>query len=91
MWVIKEHRTRATKVIDKAPKQVQNKYTFWKQLVQSDGPKAVRAIKGFNDHALKEKWEGCRSSYLNDQYRVIYAVVRHEVTVYVEKIGPQDY
>ena len=91
MWVIKEHKTKAKKVIDKAPKQIQSKYTFWKQLIQNDGPKAVRAVPGFNDHGLKGEWKGYRSSSLNDLYRVIYSIERQEVTVYVEKIGPHNY
>lgn len=91
MWLVKEHRTKASKVIDKAPIQVQRKYTFWKQLVQQDGPYVVRKMAGFRDHTLKGKWEGYRSSYLNDQHRVIYCIKEEIVTVIVEQIGPHDY
>jgi addiction module RelE/StbE family toxin len=91
MWKVIEHRTKAKKVIDKAPKQVQRKYTIWKQLVEKDGPLSLRPIKGYRDHALKSSWEGYRSSSLNDQYRVIYAIQEQEVTVVVEHIGPHDY
>lgn len=91
MWKMIEHETKATKVIDKAPKQVQRKYTIWKQLVAKDGPFVVRKIKGYRDHALKGSWKGYRSSSLNDQYRVMYAIHEKEVTVIVEQIGPHDY
>lgn len=91
MWRVIEHRTKATKVIDKAPVQVQRKYTVWKQLVEQDGPYVLRKLSGFKDHALKGNWGGYRSSYLNDQYRVIYCIEDNEVTVVVEQIGPHDY
>ncbi len=91
MWKVIEHRTKATKVIDKAPKQVQRKYSYWKQLIEKDDPYAVRKLKGFNDHALKGNWEGYRSSYLNDQYRVLYIIKEKEVVVIVDQIGPHDY
>lgn len=91
MWRIIEHETKAAKIIDKAPKQVQRKYTIWKQLVAKDGPISVRQIKGYRDHSLKGSWEGYRSSSLNDQYRVIYAIHEKEVTVIVEQVGPHDY
>lgn len=91
MWQIKEHKNKATKVIKKAPKQVKEKYEFWKQVMKIDGPEGVRAFPGFKDEALKGEWQGSRSSRLNDQYRVIYTICHQEVTVYVEKIGPHDY
>lgn len=91
MWKVIEHRIKATKIIDKAPVQVQRKYTVWKQLVEQDGPYALRKLPGFNDHALKGKWEGYRSSYLSNQYRVIYYIEEKEVTVIVEQVGPHNY
>jgi mRNA-degrading endonuclease YafQ of YafQ-DinJ toxin-antitoxin module len=90
-WRVLEHRANAGKVIDRAPKQVQEKYEFWRQMMESHGPEAVRTFPGFRDHALRGAWEGSRSSYLNDQYRVIYRLEREAVTVVVEKIGPHDY
>ncbi|MFA4875599.1 MAG: type II toxin-antitoxin system mRNA interferase toxin, RelE/StbE family [bacterium] len=91
MWTVLEHRTKATRVIDSAPLQVQRKYTVWKQIVQRDGPFELRKLPGFKDHALKGRWEGYRSSYLNDQYRVIYNIEKETVTVFVEQVGPHDY
>ena len=91
MWTVLEHRTKAAKVIDRAPPQVQRKYTGWKQLVEQDGPFELRRLPGYKDHALKGSWEGYRSSYLSDQYRVIYSIEQETVTVFVEQIGPHDY
>lgn len=91
MWTIKEHKNRAVKVINKAPKHIKEKYELWKQIMQTDGPEGVRAFPGFKDEALKGEWQGSRSSRLSDQYRVIYTIYHKEITVYVEKIGPHDY
>ena len=91
MWIVKEHKIKATKVIDKAPIQVQKKYTLWKQIIVQDGPLAVRKIGGFCDEPLSGEWKGCRSSRLNDKYRVMYRTEEEIVTVFVEKIGPHNY
>jgi mRNA-degrading endonuclease YafQ of YafQ-DinJ toxin-antitoxin module len=71
-WRVLEHRTKATRVIDRAPKQVQEKYEFWRQMMEWHGPEAVLTFPGFRDHALRGVWDGSRASSLNDQYRVIY-------------------
>lgn len=91
MWTVLEHRMKAAKIIGKAPKQVQKKYELWKLVVKVEGPMALRSMTGFKDHALTGEWKGCRSSYLNDQYRVIYSIEAETVTVFVEKIGPHNY
>ena len=91
MWTVLEHKTKATKVLDKAPKQLQEKYDLWKQTIERDGPKGVREFSGFCDHPLKGEWKGYRSSSLNDQYRVIYEIDKKNVTVFVEQVGPHDY
>ena len=91
MWSIFEHKTKAAKIINKAPKQVREKYEFWKHLMGGSGPEAIKKFSGFRDHALRGKWDGSRSSYLNDQYRVIYIVEKETVGVFVQKIGPHDY
>ncbi len=90
-WLVVEHGTKAAKVIDRAPKQVQEKYEFWKELMQCQGPEAVRKLPGFRDHPLRGRWRGCRSSSLNAQYRVIYRIEYETMTVFVDKIGPHDY
>lgn len=91
MWKVYEHRTGATKVLDKAPPQVKRKYTYWKQLVELDGPDALQRLPGFRDHALRGTWKGHRSSYLSKQYRVIYKAYGRALQIYVVKIGPHNY
>lgn len=90
-WRIVEHKTRATRGIERAPRHVQGKYEFWKELMQCQGPEAVRKFSGFRDHPLKGWWRGCRSSSLNDQYRVMYRIDVENATIHVEKIGPHNY
>jgi len=81
----------AQKVILRAPLQVRQKYEFWKEQIEDEGPMGIRKWKGFYDHLLKGAWEGCRSSYLNRQYRVIYKIGAENRAVFVERIGPHNY
>jgi len=81
----------AQKIISRAPLQVRQKYEFWKEQIEDDGPMGIRKWKGFYDHLLKGVWEGYRSSYLNKQYRVIYRIETENRTVFVERIGPHNY
>ncbi len=89
-WKIFESRD-AQKIIERAPLQVRRKYEFWKEQIIDNGPEALLRWPGFKDHALKGDRQGQRSSYLNDQYRVIYSVARFDAAVYVEEIGPHNY
>lgn len=89
-WRILENSS-AQKVILRAPLQVRQKYEFWKEQIEDEGPMGVRKWKGFYDHLLKGEWRGYRSSYLNRQYRVIYRIEMEIRTVFVEGIGPHNY
>jgi addiction module RelE/StbE family toxin len=55
------------------------------------GPSGLRGIKGFRDEALSGDWKGCRSSKLNEQWRVIYQVVADALLVRVIRVTPHDY
>lgn len=90
MWDIYEKRT-AVKNIDKLPKGIIEKYEFWKSVIQISGPEGLKAFPGFKDHGLKGEWQGHRSSYLNDSYRVIYLIKGNEVRVYVIDVTHHDY
>jgi len=90
MWVIKEHRS-IKKACDKIPNAVVDKYELWKNIVFRHGPEKLREFPGFHDEKLKGQREGQRSSRLNLQYRVIYAVDRKIVTVFVLEIAPHKY
>jgi mRNA-degrading endonuclease RelE of RelBE toxin-antitoxin system len=90
MWTIREH-TGIKKACAKAPESVVKKYELWKNLVFRHGPEKLREFPGFNDEGLKRKREGERSSRLSLKYRVIYAVDREIVTVFVLEITPHKY
>jgi addiction module RelE/StbE family toxin len=90
MWNIFLEKN-AVKALNKAPKEIQEKFEKWKDIVQLQGPKGLFEIKGFRDHALKGEWQGARASRLNDQWRVIYFVVAYEVKILVMEVTPHDY
>jgi proteic killer suppression protein len=81
----------AVKALNRAPKEIQEKFEKWKDIVQLQGPKGLLEIKGFRDHALKGEWQGARASRLNDQWRVIYYVIANEVKILVMEVTPHDY
>lgn len=90
MWKILEHRGIDRK-IRKAPRDVQEKYEKWIDIIHQSGPSGLRLIRGFNDEALRGEWKGYRSSRLSKQYRVIYQVKKQEVIVSVIDITAHDY
>ena len=92
MWRIEEHRQ-----VDKdlssgrVPIEILKRYEKWKDIAMLSGPQGLRAIKGFRDEALSGDWKGCRSSRLNEQWRVIYQVVADALLVQVVRVTPHDY
>jgi addiction module RelE/StbE family toxin len=90
MWnvLLEKHAIRA---LNKAPKEIQEKFEKWRDIVQLQGPKGLLEIRGFRDHALKGEWQGARASRLNDQWRVIYCVIADEVKILVMEVTPHDY
>ncbi|MCX7977886.1 MAG: type II toxin-antitoxin system mRNA interferase toxin, RelE/StbE family [Bdellovibrionaceae bacterium] len=81
----------AVKALNKAPKEIQENFEIWKDIVQMQGPKGLLEIKGFRDHALKGEWQGARASRMNDQWRVIYYVIDNEVKILVVEVTPHDF
>jgi len=90
MWIIQEHR-RVPKSIRYLPAWIVKEYEVWKDLVRRHGPEIFRQYPGYHDERLKGKLAGMRSSRLSLQYRVIYAVDRDIVTIYVLEIMPHNY
>ncbi|AHK77979.1 addiction module toxin [Ectothiorhodospira haloalkaliphila] len=90
MWEVYEHR-KVPRQLGKIPGEVLLRYEKWKDIVQLSGPDGLRAIRGFNDEALKGEWKGFRSSRLNKQYRVIYTIEQHNILVKVVEVTPHDY
>ena len=90
MWTILEHR-RLEKQLSQAPLEIQKRYEKWKDVVALSGPEGLKLIRGFRDEALRGEWQGCRSSRLNRQYRVIYHVEGQRMYVNVLEVTPHDY
>lgn len=90
MWTIKIER-KAEKELDKAPAEIRRKFEAWKRHAQFGGVKALVAINGFRDHALKGEWRGFRSSSLSDSWRVIYFVDGETISILVVRISNHDY
>ncbi len=90
MWNVLLEKN-AVKALNKAPKEIQEKFEKWKDIVRLQGPKGLFEIKGFRDHLLKGEWQGARASRLNDQWRVIYCVIANEVKILVMEVTPHDY
>jgi addiction module RelE/StbE family toxin len=90
VWEIYEHR-RAAKQLKSLPTETLKRYEKWKDIVRISGPVGLRAIRGFNDEALRGEWQGHRSSRLNQQYRVIYRIDRDQVFVEVVDVTAHDY
>ena len=90
MWHIREHRGIA-KTIRYIPERIVKEYETWKDLVYRHGPEVLRQYPGYHDEQLTGSRKGQRSSRLNLQYRVIYAIDRDIVTVYVFEITPHKH
>jgi toxin HigB-1 len=92
MWRILEHR-RADRELSsgRVPLEILKRYEKWKDIAMLSGPQGLRAIRGFRDEALSGEWKGCRSSRLNQQWRVIYSVQAEILVVEVVRVTPHDY
>ena len=92
MWTITEERVVQKGIAKRAvPADIVKRYEAWKAIVRSSGPQALTALPGLRDHSLRGEWEGFRSSYLNDTWRVIYRVDHEVVQVAVVRVSAHDY
>lgn len=90
MWRVLEHK-RLAKKLSSLPIEILKRYEKWKDIVRISGPTGLRAIRGFNDEALKGEWKGHRSSRLGQKYRVFYRIEAQNVLVKVVDLTPHDY
>ena len=90
MWQILEHR-RLDRRFKSLPVEILKRYEKWKDIVYISGPVGLRAIRGFNDEALRGQWKGFRSSRLGQKYRVIYKIEALSILVKVIDLTPHDY
>lgn len=90
MYLILEHKD-AAKALSKAPKHILEAYEAWKQIVEFQGPSALKKMTEYRDHPLKGEWAGARSSSLSHQWRVIYVVQEEKIQILVLRVTPHDY
>ena len=90
MWQILEHK-RLNRRFKSLPIEILKRYEKWKDIVYISGPDGLRAIRGFNDEALRGQWKGFRSSRLGQKYRVLYKIEATKVLVKVIDLTPHDY
>jgi addiction module RelE/StbE family toxin len=90
MWEVYEGRS-AAKQLDGLPTEILKRYEKWKDVVRVSGPSGLRKVRGFNDESLSRDWAGHRSSRLNEQYRVIYRVLKENICVEVVRVSAHDY
>ena len=77
--------------LDRAPREVLQRYEKWKDIAMLSGPPGLRLIKGFHDEALSGEWKGHRSSRLGIQFRLIYRVIASEQLFQVVSVTAHDY
>ncbi len=92
MWQIVEHRQVDKELSSgRVPLEILKRYEKWKDIAMLSGPQGLRVIKGFHDEALSGDWKGCRSSRLNEQWRVIYQIQAAVLLIQVIRVTPHDY
>ncbi len=65
---------------------------LWVQEMTLFGPEYIKNCGHWNDHALKEKRAGERSSSYSKSGRIIYKLVKNKIVIKVLKITPDhDY
>ena len=78
MWSIVEERL-SSKMLDKPPPQIAEKYAFWCAIVRQSGPQGLRAIKSFHAEKLSGKLSTLHSSRLSQHWRVLYRANRDRI------------
>ena len=90
MWEVLESMP-CKRQLKRALEEVVKQYEAWKEVVHASGPRALRLIPGYRDHALRGEWKGARSSYLTKKWRVLYVVEGDRFEVLVLEVNPHDY
>ena len=86
-WRVVESRLLARQ-IQRAPREIQEKYVVWRNLVRHWGPQLQG---GFRVHALQGSRKGQKSAWLNRQWRVIFKVVEDQLIVEAIELTPHKY
>jgi len=86
-WRVVETRSLA-KQIQRAPREIQEKYIVWRNRVRRLGP---QLHGGFRVHALQGDRKGQKSARLNRQWRVIFKVLEDQLIVEALELTPHKY
>lgn len=86
-WRVIESRLLARQ-IRRAPREIQEKYAVWRDLVECLGPQ-LRG--GFRVHPLQGDRRGQKSAWLNRQWRVIFKVLDDQLIVEALELTPHKY
>lgn len=89
---IVELTSQAQKDLRKMPRHILVQFDVWVESVETDGYTAMKAIKGYRDHALKGDRQGQRSVSLSRSYRVIYELKDGEIAIVeVQEVNKHEY
>jgi toxin HigB-1 len=86
-WHIVEGRLIA-KQLERAPKSIRVKYSFWRSNVREMGPNLQG---GYRTHALKGDRAGQKSARLDKRWRVIFQIFEHDLIVEALEVTPHNY
>jgi plasmid maintenance system killer protein len=86
-WQVIESRLIARQ-IRRAPREIQEKYIIWRDLVKNRGP---HLQGGFRVHALQGNRKGQKAARLNRQWRVIFKVIEDRLIVEALELIPRTY
>lgn len=90
MFTVYEKKS-VEKQIKKTPGAILKRYEIWKRIVEFQGLAGLKRKRGYHDESLSGKWEGYRSSRLNDKWRVIYQINNHCCEIFVVELMPHKY
>jgi hypothetical protein len=86
-WRVIESRLIARQV-QRAPKEIQEKYAIWRNRVRRAGPYLGG---GYQTHALSGGRLGQKAARLNRQWRVIFKVLKDQLVVEALELTPHRY
>jgi addiction module RelE/StbE family toxin len=58
----------------------------WVSFIEYHGPKAIEEDYKWDDHPLRGKWSGCRSTCISNSGRIIYRIIKDKVIVLVLRV-----
>jgi addiction module RelE/StbE family toxin len=90
MWTIYEKKS-LVRSLGNIPVRIKKEYEIWKRIIELQGIKGLREIKGYHDETLKGEWKGFRSSRLSLQWRVIYKAEKENLEVYIIDVNAHKY